>query len=748
MAFFIFIVALIVFWIIVTRLGKRKSTNDTNSSSYFINNSVLPPNVNSRTIIKFGQIVYQTKSLNNVLLTISQKGKKFWQIWFSLGVFFGLTAIILSTIVLLFSFTISFYTLINGFNCSNNNINININPMVSVNDGLSKVGNSNFIKEFNNTISYQNNTFQYTKNENDVSYVNNLIILKTFSGKSVVINKTESISYDNYIKSLVYGNWNENYEFEESFAEHTAKKYNQFLVSVIPGINLPLWHIGYYILAAFLSGVIHEFGHAIAALIENVSIYSTGSFLYLIFPGAFVNMDDHLLSLLKPFHQLRIFCAGVWHNLWLCIICYICLITMPYWLFLGYSQRNEYYVLDVNKNSPLYGYVNKGSVIHTINDKPIPYGKDGFEIILKQSLIENPINHAGYCVSKQLFKDNDSSCCNVSLEKPLTSSNLQCFEHHESLLDLYEVYMNEKTFNVERKGHYIPVPPLSSKCTNFINIIKNSQKCYVDSDCNSSDGIKQKRYHSGFLNTNSILDVNFNSSNLLKLNKRQEPTNAQENEYLNEDEEEYLKNIHSYDTNLNTYCMTPYIPNPFMRVIKFQVNDYPRDHYPHYREIIFLSDPREVWDSGKIGNYFPKFRFLPFFIPYMIENSLKYIISLSAALSILNMVPSFNLDGYHAFFAMITIISNMLTIIKKRWTRSLSINERFKQLFSSNFYKSLVDNDEEIDNEIMLNNSRNKKKKNNKIIERCIPIIYTALLLVAIVSGIYGALSGNNRSLV
>ena len=81
-----------------------------------------------------------------------------------------------------------------------------------------------------------------------------------------------------------------------------------------------------------------------------MSIYSTGSFLYFIFPGAYVNMDDHLLKLLKPFQQLRIFCAGVWHNFWLCIICYICLITMPYWLCFGYNQSdNELYVLDVNK---------------------------------------------------------------------------------------------------------------------------------------------------------------------------------------------------------------------------------------------------------------------------------------------------------------------------------------------------------------------------------------------------------------
>jgi len=404
MAFVLFLTILIVFWIIIAVIGKNKSFNDTNSNSLFSTSS-LPLNVNSKVVLKFGKIVYQTKKFNKLLQLFSRKGKSFWQIWFSLGVFFGVFAIVLSTFILLTSFIVSLYSLIYTICVNNNSIDISIHPMVNTESNkLSNVGNSNLV-EFNNATLYQNNTFQYTKHEdNNVSFKDDLIILKTFSEKSVVINKTQPISYDNYVKSLVYGNWNENYEYEESFAEHTAKKYNQFLVSVIPGINLPLWHIGYYFLAAFLSGIIHEFGHAMAALTENVPIHSTGSFLYFIFPGAFVDMDDYLLSLLKPFHQLRIFCAGVWHNVCFCVICYLLLITMPYWL-IGYSQNNnELYVLDVNKNSPLYGYVNKGSIIHTINDNPIPYGNDGFEILLRQGLIKNPINSPGYCVSKQLYQ--------------------------------------------------------------------------------------------------------------------------------------------------------------------------------------------------------------------------------------------------------------------------------------------------------------------------------------------------------
>ncbi|ORX78987.1 hypothetical protein BCR32DRAFT_294703 [Anaeromyces robustus] len=746
MAFFIFIVSLFIFWLIAAIIGRKKSSNDTTNFS-LLDNTVLPPNVNSRTVIKFGKLVYQTKSLNKILLSISQKGKKIWQIWFSMGVFFGFLAILLSTIVLLFSFSLSLYSLIYKINSSNNAINISINPMVNIeSNGLSSIENSNFVGGNNKTV-YQNNTFEYTKNQKEeMSIIDDLIVLNTFSGENVVINKTLPISYDNYVKSLVYGNWNEYFEYEESFAEHTAKKYNQFLVSVIPGINLPLWHIGYYLLATFLSGIIHEFGHAIAALSENISIYSTGAFFYIVFPGAFVNMDDHLLSLLKPFHQLRIFCAGVWHNVWLCILCYILLITMPYWL-IGYSQsNNELYVLDVNKNSPLYGYVHKGSIIHSINDQPIPYGNDGFEIMLRQSLIKNPINHPGYCISKELYEENDSSCCKVSLEKPLSTSNLQCFEHHESLLDLYEVYMNEKTFSVERGKEYIPTSPLTSKCSNFINIIKNAKQCYIDSDCIESKENLNRRSMSNSLNYNQTIITNLSHNpNKLILSKRENTQEMEEYEDLNI--KEYFENLHSYKNNLDTYCMTPYIPNPFMRVIKFQVNDYPKDHYAHYREVIFLSDPREVWDSVKVGNFFPKISILPFFIPYMIEYTLKYTISLSAALSILNMIPAFNMDGYHAFFALMKVIAIIFSKTKKK-LKVMNIKERFKILFSSNFYVSLVNDDDE-NNEEMLSNAKDKySNKWQHFIEKIIPWFYTGLLIVAIISGIIGALSGNGRSLV
>lgn len=40
----------------------------------------------------------------------------------------------------------------------------------------------------------------------------------------------------------------------------------QLLIPVMPGINLPLSHIIYYFSTLFMAGIVHEIGHALAAV--------------------------------------------------------------------------------------------------------------------------------------------------------------------------------------------------------------------------------------------------------------------------------------------------------------------------------------------------------------------------------------------------------------------------------------------------------------------------------------------------
>jgi len=113
------------------------------------------------------------------------------------------------------------------------------------------------------------------------------------------------------------------------------------------------------------------------------------------------------------------------------------------------------------------------------------------------------------------------------------------------------------------------------------------------------------------------------------------------------------------------------------------------------------------------------------------------------------MVPASYMDGYHAFFALLVIISEIHQKAKKKLSKSITYNGKFKMLLSSNFYISLVNEEDEENNSELLSTSNNKKKKKRKqFIEKFVPLFYTLLLIVAIISGIVGALSGNSRPLV
>lgn len=57
--------------------------------------------------------------------------------------------------------------------------------------------------------------------------------------------------------------------------------------------------------------------------------------------------------------------------------------------------------------------------------------------------------------------------------------------------------------------------------------------------------------------------------------------------------------------------------------------------------------------SVGVINYLPRSYLLPMEIPNMLEMFLIYLVSLSGALALLNMVPCYSLDGQWALFALV-----------------------------------------------------------------------------------------------
>ncbi|KAF0028478.1 hypothetical protein F2P81_019565 [Scophthalmus maximus] len=115
----------------------------------------------------------------------------------------------------------------------------------------------------------------------------------------------------------------------------------------VPGVNLPTNQLAYFFTALLLSGVIHELGHAVAALREQVRVNGFGMFVFVVYPGAFVDLFTTHLNLVSPTQQLRIFCAGVWHNFVLCVAALAFLFLLPIFLFPVYSTGAGALVIEV-----------------------------------------------------------------------------------------------------------------------------------------------------------------------------------------------------------------------------------------------------------------------------------------------------------------------------------------------------------------------------------------------------------------
>ena len=143
--------------------------------------------------------------------------------------------------------------------------------------------------------------------------------------------------------------------------------------------------------AVTVAVIFHELGHALCAVAERAPLINVGILSFLAFPGAFVKMD---LSGLAVWAKIRVFSAGVWHNLVLSFWCYILLEHRDHLLRPFYDTNAGFIVLDISPYTSIGGEhgVAVGDVLERINDCDLRH--KSFETCLTQL---HGANQLGFC---------------------------------------------------------------------------------------------------------------------------------------------------------------------------------------------------------------------------------------------------------------------------------------------------------------------------------------------------------------
>ncbi|CAF0955691.1 unnamed protein product [Rotaria magnacalcarata] len=234
---------------------------------------------------------------------------------------------------------------------------------------------------------------------------------------------------------------------------------------IIPGVNVPLEQMPHFFLALLICTVFHEFGHAVAASAEQIRVNGCGYFLFLLYPGAYVDLHQEQLQMISAVRQLRIYCAGVFHNMVLVIIAVIFLLLNP--LFLRYFYTEAATVYRVAKDSPIRDLLPVHSTIQSIDACIVNTSNDWYKC-LRLTNDRPPQHSSGHC---------------------LTQSEIQI---HSSHIELNQRINFDCCQNLSQKNycflyHSKQYPDHNGACMEA-RIVTKHPSCLINSDCQSYSG--------------------------------------------------------------------------------------------------------------------------------------------------------------------------------------------------------------------------------------------------------------------
>ena len=91
----------------------------------------------------------------------------------------------------------------------------------------------------------------------------------------------------------------------------------------IPGVNQAIPITAAVIIGLVLTMVVHEFGHAILARVEDMRVKSMGLLIAVIPIGAFVEPDEEDVEAAKGMPKIRMFGAGITNNIVIGLACFV-----------------------------------------------------------------------------------------------------------------------------------------------------------------------------------------------------------------------------------------------------------------------------------------------------------------------------------------------------------------------------------------------------------------------------------------
>lgn len=407
------------------------------------------------------------------------------------------------------------------------------------------------------------------------------------------------------------------------------------LTPVMPGVNLPISHLGFYMLTLLFCALLHEAGHAIAALRERVRLHGFGLFLFGFYPGAYVDLNTADLQSLKPFSQLRIYCAGVWHNAVIALLSLVIFYSMPTLLSIGYHTGSGVGVTYLRENSVVTGHrgLSVGDAITQINSCPVTNQSDWFHC-LEQAQAQP----SGYCVSGSFLHSRDISSKGLrkthvarrSLNAVVTksqdnevgvgnflqppSSNTLSKPEDCCAPELASTHLCFR-YNIPSKYNFrtpnyacLPARPVTERAT-----------CYTQSDCGPGGLLRPMN------------NVDLDPSDSIALSR-------------------------------SMVCVVPNPPDNQTRLIRL-VHD--RKEAP---AILFLGPLEDLLMSVGVSDYVSRYPpLLPASLPLLLSLFCTYLFSLSGALVILNVVPCYALDGQWILQSLIDLcLSGVLPCQHKR----------------------------------------------------------------------------------